>query len=262
MEDIVAYTAWAPTLMLVIVRVSGMFITAPLLSDASIPAKIKATVCIILALGMTARLPGPVTMPGDWVTLTLGVGGELLLGAAMGYAANLLFLGVEMGAQQIGQQMGIALANVFNPLTQTTINVMGTLYHLTAVAIFLSIGGHRLLLGGLLDTFHTVPLMGFTMRPAIVDIILAILTGAFILAVKVSAPVLLVLMLASASMGLIQRTMPQFNILSAGFQIRIMAALIVLSLSVASLAPLLEQGWRFTQTQIVKIVPASVPADQ
>ena len=257
MEDIAAYTIWAPTLMLVIVRVAGIFMTAPLLSDPSIPNKVKATVGIIIGLGVTGRLAAPVSLPQDWASLALGVGGEVLLGASIGFAANLLFLGIQMGAQQIGQQMGIALANVFNPLAQTTANVMGTLFHLTSLAVFLAIGGHRVMLQGLMNTFDTVPLMGFGMTPDVLDAILSLLSASFILAIKVAAPVVTALMLSSVAMGLIQRTMPQFNILSAGFQIRVMLTTIILAVSVASLVPLIENGWAFVQTQIVRMIPVS-----
>ena len=154
-----------------------------------------------------------------------------------------------------GQQMGIALANVFNPMAETTTNVMGTLFHLTAVAIFLVIGGHRLMMQGLLDTFRSVPLLGFEMTAGVLDVIVSLLAAAFVLAVKVAAPVLVTLMLASVAMGLIQRTMPQFNILSAGFQVRIMAAGLVLAVGVPSLIPLVERGWGLTMRRVAGLFP-------
>jgi len=76
-----------------------------------------------------------------------------------------------------------------------------------------------------------------------------------VLAMKVAAPVLVAMMLSSMAMGLIQRTMPQFNILSAGFQIRVMVASIVLAVSVASMVPLMEQAWSFTMVQLGRVFP-------
>jgi flagellar biosynthesis protein FliR len=52
--------------------------------------------------------------------------------------------------------------------------------------------------------------------------------------------------------------MPQFNILSAGFQIRIMLATAVLAVAVAALAPLVEQVWSLTRTQIARMIPEFV----
>ena len=206
-----------------------------------------------------ARLAAPVTLPGDWVSLVLGIGREMLLGATIGFATSLLFLGVQVGAQQIGQQMGIALANVFNPVSRATTNVLGGLFHLTALVIFLSIGGHRLMMHGLLETFDTVPLMGFGVGAGVLKMVVSLLTAAYVMTVKVAAPVLVAMMLASVAMGLIQRTMPQFNILSAGFQIRVMVAALILAVSVASLGPLVGRGWEFTMTKLAELFPAPTP---
>jgi len=259
MSELAAYTVWVPTLMLVIFRVAGIFISAPLLSDVPVPARVKAAFSIVVALAVTARIASPVAVPGDWVTLVMGIGGELLIGGIIGYAAGLLFLGVELGAQHIGQQMGIALAQVYNPLAQATANVMSILFHMTALVIFLAIGGHRTMLAGLLDTFHFVPLMGFSMHAGILKMVVALLSAAFVLAVKVSAPVLVALLLTSVSLGVIQRTMPQFNILSAGFQVRILVSLLILAVTVASLAPLLENGWQITTEHVMRIWPSGGP---
>ena len=259
MAELSTYTIWVPTLLLVIFRVAGIFMTAPLLSDAAIPGKVKTTMAMILGLAVTARLAAPVTLPGDWVSLVLGIGREMLLGATIGFATSLLFLGVQVGAQQIGQQMGIALANVFNPVSRATTNVLGGLFHLTALVIFLSIGGHRLMMHGLLETFDTVPLMGFGVGAGVLKMVVSLLTAAYVMTVKVAAPVLVAMMLASVAMGLIQRTMPQFNILSAGFQIRVMVAALILAVSVASLGPLVGRGWEFTMTKLAELFPAPTP---
>jgi flagellar biosynthesis protein FliR len=256
MTEFAAYTIWAPTLLLVIARVAGIFLTAPLLSETAIPGVVKAMVAMVLGLAVTARLAAPVTMPGDWVALVLAVGGETLLGATIGFATSLMFHGVELGAEHIGQQMGLSLASVFNPLVEDTTNVLGNMLHLTALVIFLAIGGHRLMVQGLLETFDKVPITGFSMSQGVLDAVVSLTTASFVLAIKVAAPILVTMMLVGVGMGLIQRTMPQLNILSAGFQIRIMVSAVILAVSVASLLPLVQQAWQITMTVMTRLFPA------
>lgn len=260
MAELVTYTVWVPTLMLVIFRVAGIFVTAPMLSSPVIPPVVKGMISVIVGLAATARLAAPVAMPETWVALVLGIGREMLIGGTLGYAASLLFVGVSVAGQHIGQQMGIGLANVFNPQAEATTSVIAAALNFVALVIFLAIGGHRLLLGGLMDTFAIVPLMSFAPGEGVLEIIVYLLGASFALAVKVAAPVLVTLMLASVAMGLIQRTMPQFNILSAGFQIRVMVALLILSVSVAALVPLLEAGWDLTLSQLARIIPIPGPS--
>jgi flagellar biosynthesis protein FliR len=253
MFEIAQYVVWVPTLILVIARFSGIFLTAPLLSNAVIPGPVKALLCLIVSLAVTARLPAPAAMAGDWPALVLGMGGELLIGATIGFATSLVLGALEMAGEQIGQQMGISLAEVFNPLSQTTSNVVGQLLQLTGVAVFLLIGGHRAMLSGLLETFKTVPLLKVALPTGLLDVVTALLSASLILAIKVSAPVLVVMMLVSMAMGLIQRTMPQMNILSVGFQVRAAVAAAVLAVSVATLGPLIQQAWSMVSTMIATL---------
>lgn len=253
--ELANYAVWVPTLMLVIFRVAGIFITAPMLGSPSIPPVVKGMIAIVVALAVTARLAAPVAMPSTWVALVLAVGREMLVGATLGYAASLLFVGVTLAGQNISQQMGIGLAEVFNPQLEDTTDLISTTLNLVALAIYLSIGGHRLLVEGLLGTFSSVPLMGFSVGQDVLEIMLALLTAAFVLGIKVAAPVMVTMMLAEMAMGLIQRTMPQFNILSAGFQIRVMVSLAILAVSVAALGPLMEIGWSMTAGAMGKLFP-------
>lgn len=255
MLEFAEYAVWAPTLLLVIVRIAGIFVTAPLLSDPSIPAAVKAIVSVVIGLAVTGRLAAPASLPADWASLVLGIGGEMLIGAILGLSTSLLLAGLEIAGEQIGQQMGIALAEVFNPLTEATTNVMGQLMHLTGLAVFLLIGGHRMMLHGLLETFSTVPLLGFGLPEHLVDVTVALLTAAFILSLKLAAPVLVAMLLTELAMGLIQRTMPQFNILSTGFQVRVVVSGTVLAISVAALAPLIEQAWAAASAMIAGLFP-------
>ena len=260
MPELAGYTIWVPTLMLVIFRVAGMFLTAPVLSSPSIPPIVKGTISVIIGLAATARLAAPVILPDTWVALVLGIGREMLVGGTIGYAANLLFVGVNIGSTHMGQQMGIGLARVFDPQSAATTGVLATMMQMVAMVIFLAIGGHRQMLAGLLATFDSVPLMGFTVNAGMLDVVVALMGAAFEMAIRVGAPVLVALMLASLAMGLIQRTMPQFNILSAGFQIRVAASLTILAVSVASLTPLITAGWKLTMQSLAKLFPLVVPS--
>jgi flagellar biosynthetic protein FliR len=253
MADLAAYTIWVPTLLMVLFRLTGLFLTAPLLSHVAIPPTVKGLLAVIMSLGVTARMTTPVPLPPEWTALVLGLGGEILLGATIGYAAGLIFMGIELGAEQIAQQMGIALASVFNPMFEDSSNVLAGLMSMAAMTIFLVIGGHRLLISGMVDTFGTVPLMGYGMHAGVLDAMVELLRVSFMLSIKLAAPALVALFLASISMGFVQRTMPQLNILSAGFQIRVLLGLAIVTASVTTLLPLMERGWSLTMDQLMKI---------
>jgi len=114
------------------------------------------------------------------------------------------------------------------------------MFQILVVVIFLGIGGHRMLVASVLKTFQVVPLAGFAPGQAMLDMAVSLLGASFVLALKVAAPVLVALLGATAAMAMIQRTVPQCNLLSVGFPVRVLLGLLVLALSLGAVGELIE----------------------
>jgi flagellar biosynthetic protein FliR len=154
--------------------------------------------------------------------VVVGAVREMTIGACMGLAVATMMSGVEIGGLMIGQQAGIALGQVFNPVQDRETSIVGQIYSLVLILVFLSVGGHRALVGALLDSFEVVPLWSTSNGDPPVVLIAEMLASSLILAVRLAGPVLVAVFMASIAMGFLSRTMPQLNILSVGFQARIM----------------------------------------
>jgi flagellar biosynthetic protein FliR len=231
---------WLPTLLLATLRVAGMVAFAPVLGDAAVPIKVRVILSAAMGLGAVGRLAQPVPLPPGALDLLLVLGCEFLLGAVIGYTARLIFTGVQLGAFHVGSQMGLALGEVANPLSGEAASAVGGLFRLLAVVIFLAIGGHRALVGGLMQTFRVVPPAGFAPADGLIGPVVAMLAASFVLALKVAAPVLIALLVATVALGLLHKTVPQCNLLSIGLPVRAMLGLLVLAASLGVLAPLIE----------------------
>jgi len=137
----------------------------------------------------------------------------------------------------IGQQLGIALARVFDPLFNDQSSVLGQFYFWLAMIIFLLINGHIILLKAMINSFHTLAPGQFIVSKDFISNLTEVLQLSFAMAFQVSAPVIVAILLATLAMGFITRTVPQFNILSVGFSIR---ALIGFVLVVICLIPAIQ----------------------
>jgi len=235
-----AMTIWLPTLVLVVARLAGLFLVAPGFSHSAVPIRLRYFLSVATALAVLGRIAQPVALPTNWLDAVGGVACEAAVGAAIGYAARLVLAGVQLGALQIGQQMGVALGAVLDPTSGEPSGVVRRMFQILAVVIFLAIGGHRMLVASVLKTFQVVPLAGFAPGEAMLDMAVALLGASFVLALKVAAPVLVALLGATVAMAMIQRTVPQCNILSVGFPMRVLLGLLVLALSLGALGELIE----------------------
>jgi flagellar biosynthesis protein FliR len=227
--------------MLVLFRIAGIMTLAPLLSASLIPVRVKFFIVLLLSMAVFPLVPQTAWIPTQWAGLVLAVGTEMLIGITMGFALSLLFSGLEIGIEMVSHQMGLSMAQLIDPLSDITTNVLSQFYTLLATLIYILMNGHLVLIKSLVQTFQTVPLMGARVGESVVDTLVSILTGSYMLAIRVAGPALVAIFLATIALGFISRTMPQLNILAAGFSIRIFLAFIMLIASLAAVFLVFEE---------------------
>ncbi|MCC7145066.1 MAG: flagellar biosynthetic protein FliR [Phycisphaeraceae bacterium] len=184
-----------------------------------------------------------------WHLLPL-VACELLIGLIIGFGSNLPLVGMQISGKIIDQQLGFGLGGVYNPDLEEESGIVGQFFFTLALAVFLLLNGHRVLLGTLVDSFHAIPLGGFRADGRLMELMVALLGSMFELALRVSAPLLCLVFLETLAMGFIARTIPQMNILSIGFPVRIVVGLGLLSAMVVVKAEVFIQIMQSTLRDI------------
>jgi len=254
--EAVGMTTWHLTLLLVLVRLGGVFAVGPVFSHSAVPWKLRYFMMMAAAVAVSARVAPLQAIPESWGDLLVAIGGEALIGLAIGYAASLVFVGVELGAYHVAAQMGLSLGEMFNPVSPSAPGAMRQFFCLLAIVVFLGIGGHRAMISAVLKTFGAVPLAGSVPTVGIFETMIALVAVTFAMALKVAAPVLVALLLAAVAMGLLQRSLPQCHILSVALPVRAVLTLIVLAGALTVLAALVESG---TTMVLEAIAPAVMP---
>jgi flagellar biosynthetic protein FliR len=210
-----------PLLALVLARISGLVAFAPFFSGAGIPIKARVLLVGTISIVVLPFASAGMVPPSDFGSLFALMIGELLIGLAIGLMLTTVFSGLELAGVLVGQQIGISMAQVFDPLFEEEASVLGQLYFWLAMVIFLLLKGHLILLGALIRSFHTLPPGKFIVDENVVGGIVEVLKLAFILALQVAAPVLVAIFLTTLALGFVGRTVPQLNILSVGFSLRV-----------------------------------------
>lgn len=221
---------------MVLSRLSGLVMVAPIYGSREVPMQIRAFVAIVLALLITptqthVTLSMPTTLPG-YVML---MGADLLIGLLLGLGVLILLAGVQLAGQLISQVSGMALANVVDPTFGENTSLFSQLLNLITISVFVIAGGHRIVLAGVLDTFSVIPPGRAAVPLEISGAVNAVFSQSFVLATRAAAPVVAAQLLATSIMGLISRTMPQLNILAVGFGINSLVTLGTLSVSLGAI---------------------------
>lgn len=247
----VVYDAILPHLVpwvLVMSRLGGLFLLAPIFSSPAIPRQVR----LYLLLALTAVVyplidPGPLIGQGiDLYTLAPAIAGEVMIGASLGLFSLMPLIGVQFGGLLMGQQMGLAIAQILNPATDIEGDNLGQTLFMMTLTGFVMVGGLELLIGGVVHSFAQVPIGAVTARMAPAEVVAGLLMSGFELAVRVALPVLVIIFLENVAVGFIMKTVPSLNILNFGFPLRIILGLFVLTASLGFIASAIDQEMNHT----------------
>lgn len=226
--------SFLPAFLIVLARVAGLIVFAPFFGSSAIPIRLRIALAVVLALGMFSLLAGQINAPINLGQFVVALLGEFTVGLIIGLGAALIFVGVRLAGLLIGQQMGISLADVLDPSLEGRSSILGRLFFMLTLVLFIIAGGHRALISALLGSFSTV--QPGTFSPAAVPsaALASLLSQAYLLAVRLAAPALVAVFLATISLSFITRTVPQLNLISVGFPVQISTATLVLIISLGS----------------------------
>lgn len=230
--ELLRYQMLLPAFGLVCARVAGLVLATPMFSSRQIPRQIKVWLIATIAL-MAFPVVSPY-LPTD-VSLAMaatGMIGEFIIGYLLGFSAALVFYAAQTGGKIISHQAGMALGTVFNPIFDEESTALDQVWFFTVTAVFLLTRGHIAVILVLLSSFKHVPPLLASFDGTMGDLLIAMMSDMFELALRLAGPTILTLFITSLLMGFLTKTMPQLNILSVGFSLKISAALFVAAITI------------------------------
>ena len=222
--------------ILVLARVTPLFIVAPLFSSALIPTRVRGLVAVGISIGLT-----PIAMHGQHVPSgTLPVAGlvieGLLVGFAFAFSLSVLLAAVEAAGSIIDVVSGFSYGTLINPMNGESAAVMSRFYSLVGTMIFLVIGGDGWTIKGLGRSFELVPLTEAPRISSIVGGVEQVFSTIFTAALEIAAPVVIALLITDVAFGVVSRVVPQMNIFAVGFPTKVTISLLVVSASLPFVA--------------------------
>lgn len=235
MSELLAIYDHIPLFILTFVRLGGLFLFAPMLASSVIPIRVRIGLAFVLTFAIHPVLvaQGIVVPPEmlDLHRLAPLIIFNATIGVAIGFLANLPMIAVQTGGLMMGQQMGLGFARFYNPAVDDEADVLGQLLYFMALAIFLAIGGHESLFVAVLHSFEHLAIDANVVNESLIGLIGAMLNSAMEFAMRVAAPVIALTFLESIALGFVSKTVPQLNILSLGFPLRILLGFSMLMLA-------------------------------
>jgi flagellar biosynthetic protein FliR len=236
--DIVArfYTFLWPML-----RISALMITAPVFALRAFNVRFRVLLAIVLAWMVYPMHTWPVIDPVSAAGLKEIIN-QLAIGAIAGLILQMVVAAMVVGGQAIATSMGLSMANLMDP-NMGNVPVISQFLIVLGSLIFVGVGGHVILLGMILESFHTLPIGTSIFSPESMGLLLRWSSMMFLGAVLMSLPVMVALLFVNIGVGVITRAAPSLNIFSVGFPASVAVGFIVLLAFMGSIIGRIDWMW-------------------
>lgn len=220
-----------PAFLLVFCRISAFFVVAPVFSSRTFPKMMKIGLAFFVSLIVFLTIGFDTSVTAD-ATFILAIIREIFAGLLIGYVAYLFFAIVQTAGGLMDMQMGLAMANIVDPLTGVTAPIMGNLKFMLMTLVFLSINGHHYLLQAIMDSYKWLPLDNKLFEiyygGNVTEFLTRTFAETFLLALQISAPIVVAMFLTDVGLALLARTAPQYNVFVIGIPVKILIGLAML----------------------------------
>jgi len=222
--DITLDFGWLEAVMLAGVRMVAFLVIAPPFSFNAFPLRIKGMLAVGLAMAVAPRVvPGYASPDTGGFILALLL--EILVGGVLGFLVLVVFSAIQSAGNLIDLFGGFQLAQGFDPQSMVNGAQFTRLYQMTALALLFASGGYQLILGGLARSFAALPVGGGIDLAVPLEAITAAVGQMLLAAVQIAGPLIVVLFLADAGLGLLTRVAPALNAFALGFPLKILITL-------------------------------------
>ena len=199
-------------------RLLGFFRFAPVFNRKEMPGMVKLGLILLMTIILTGIAKPDVTIIKDSFALSILL--NIVVGALIGYVAQLILLAIDAGGDMVNMQMGLSSAMVLDPTTSSQVSIVGKCFQFLGLLIFIQLGGIYWLLSALIHSIEIFPLDA-TIIPlqqlVNLDYVAKLSSNVLYMGLQIASPILLATLGQDIILGVISKTAPQVNVFQLSF---------------------------------------------
>lgn len=218
--------------LLILVRISGFMVAAPLFSLRNIPMRAKTILAIAIAILVFHVVPYQEIEYSTTIGYAMIVVSEMLAGIIMGFMANVSYYILAFAGQVIDQEIGFSMVNQYDPITSAQVTITGNLYTYAVMLMLFATNLHHYLVRAITDSFTVLPVGAVSLDTGIFELMKRFMTDYFVIGFRIVLPVFASLLVVNTVLAVLARVAPQMNMFVIGMQLKVFVGLVVLILMV------------------------------
>ena len=223
--------------LLILTRITCFVMVAPFFSIGNVPSRVKIGMGFFISfLIYYATMPHTYPVYTTFLEMATLILKEASVGLLLGFATDMCSRIVMFSGHVVDMEMGLAMANQFDPITKENTTVTGMLYHNMLMLLLIISGMYRYFVSALTETFQLIPVGGAVFHlDSLLQTMISFLGDFMLLGMRVALPVFCTIMLLNAVLGILAKVAPQMNMFAVGIQLKVFTGLAILFLTIGLL---------------------------
>ncbi len=221
--------------LLVLIRISSFVMVAPFFNYQTIPMKWKFVISMVLSIVVIQSIPAVSLEYTGIIGFSALVVKECAVGLVLGYMCNICLFIVTFAGQLMDMEMGLSMANMFDPLTNIQVSVSGSMYTYLVMLVMMATNMHHYVIRAILETFQFFTVGQAVFNGDIVEMAIGFVANYFVVGFRIVLPVFACMLVINVVLGVLTRAAPQMNMFVVGMQVKVMVGILLLLIIVSTI---------------------------
>ncbi len=248
--------------LVILVRFLGLVMILPIFTGSNIPMVSKVGFAVMTAyILFTSQAVTEIVYIDNVIGYTLLLIKEFTIGFIIGFVVYLFFTLIYLGGQLIDFQIGFSMVNVFDPLNQIQVPIVGNLFYLIVSLFLVQTGGLNAIIAALFYSYKALPVNTAVIlgNGNLFSYILDMIIKFYDIGIKLSLPVMGAILIVDVSLGLLVKAVPQMNVFVVGMPLKLLIGLLVLFYVAPILINIYDVVFNETYNSIMNIIGGMSP---
>jgi len=222
-------------------RMAGVIFFNPIFGRRNIPGMVKVGLVMGISLHAAYGLLHIQVADYTAMEMLLSMAKEFAVGFAMGFVVQLFLSIFYIGGELMDLQMGLSMASLYDPTTNTQVSVTGNIITTMYTLLFFITNSHINLLGIAVKSFDVVPIGLTAVSPKLGIYMIELFGFILVYAIQLALPVIITQIVVEVAVGILMRVVPNINVFIVNLQVKMGVGILVIFSIIPVLVKYLEK---------------------
>lgn len=205
-----------------------MIFMNPIFGRRNIPAMVKVGLSLGIALSAYYGMTDISLMDYSGIDLFVSVLKEFIIGFALGFVLQLFLSVFQLGGELIDMQMGIGMAMMYDPASNSQISITGNIFTIMYTLLFFITNSHIALIHITIRSFQALPIGLESVNSKVAIYFIELFGYMLVYAVQLALPIIVTEILVEVAVGILMRFVPNINVFVVNLQIKLLVGFTVI----------------------------------